>query len=70
MGVYESRGQLGEAMKDLYRRWAETKMAWYDAQAEEFETTVLFPLEADLKTAAGAMDHMSVLLAQARRDCQ
>ena len=42
----------------------------YDAQAEEFETTFLVPLESDLKTAAGAMDHMSVLLSQARRDCQ
>jgi hypothetical protein len=70
MGVYESRGQLGEAMKDLFRKWSETKMSWYDAQAEEFETTFLIPLEGDLKSAAGAMDHMSVVLNQAKRDCQ
>ena len=69
MGVYEGRGQLGRAMKDLGLRWAEAKTDWTDSVSQDFEKTFLAPLEMDLRMATSAMDHMAQLLAQIRRDC-
>ena len=70
MGVYEGRGQLAKSMKDLMLRWCETKMTWDDAMARGIEKDVLAPLEADLRNAASAMDHMAVLLNQIHRECE
>jgi hypothetical protein len=41
-----------------------------DSNSDDFEKTYLIPLERDLRSATNAMDHMSQVLAQARRDCQ
>jgi len=70
MGVYESRGQLTKAMRQLLMQWHETHSGWDDAVSKSFEQKYLAPLEQDLKTALGAMDHMAVLLGQIRRDCE
>ena len=70
MGVYEGRGQLSRALKELMARWHETKVSWDDANSRHFEKTVLEPLESDLRSAVSAMDHMGQLLGQIRRDCE
>jgi hypothetical protein len=70
MGVYEGRGQLSKAMKQLQMRWQEAQSSWNDAASVQFEKKFLEPLEADLRTAVTAMDHMAAVLVQARRDCQ
>jgi hypothetical protein len=69
MGMYEARGTLAKAFKELTLRWADAHAQWDDAQSEQFETTYLRNLESDLKVAGSAMDQMAVLLNQARRDC-
>ena len=68
MGVYEGRGQITKSMKELMQKWAETKGYWQDAVAARFEAERLHPLEYDVKTAMGAMDHMAILLGQAERE--
>jgi len=70
MGMHEARGTLAKSFKDLTNRWRETRAQWDDAQAEHFEQTYLLNLESDLKVAASAMEQMSVLLGQAKRDCE
>ena len=70
MGVYEGRGQLGRAFKELLARWTETKSSWDDAMTRDFEERHLAPLESDMKTATSAMDHMAVLVQQIRRECE
>ena len=70
MGVYEGRGQLSKALKNLMLRWMETKSDWDDAASQHFEERFIVPLEMDLKNAVGAMDHMAAVLASVRRDCQ
>ena len=70
MGVYEGRGQIGKATKDLLSRWNETKMLWSDAVSRQFEEKYLVPLEMDMRTAVNAMDHMSTLLSAIRRECE
>ena len=70
MGVYEGRGLLSKSLKQLQLRWQEAKSDWNDAASEHFEKKYLEALEADLKTATTAMDHMASVLVQVRRDCQ
>jgi len=69
MGVYEARGTLGKALKQLMLSWSEAKLGWDDPVAHALEANFLVPLEMDLKNAIGAMDHSGAVLAQARRDC-
>ncbi len=70
MGVHEGRGTLARAMKDLMLRWQDTRTEWDDAQAKHFEQERLLNIEHDLRAAVSAMDAMSVLLSQCRRDCE
>ena len=70
MGVHEGRGQLHNALKELMLRWYETRASWQDVMAEKFEKEQLVPMEADMKTAVAAMDHMANVLHQVRRDCE
>ena len=70
MGVYEARGSLGKAYKELLLRWAEARSNWDDANARFFEEKFLGPIEQDLKQAIATMDTAAVLLSQIRRDCQ
>ena len=69
MGVYEARGQLGKAMKELATRFAEAKVGWDDPVAHALEADFLVPLEIDLRNAISAMDHAGAILQQARQDC-
>ena len=70
MGMHEARGTLSKSFKELMLRWQECRAQWDDVQAEQFEETYLFNLESDLKVAGSAMDQLSVLLQQAKRDCE
>ena len=67
MGVFESRGQLAKAVKDLQQKWAEAKGSWNDPVSEEFEKRYLDPLNADVRSAVTAMEHMSAVLHQVHR---
>jgi hypothetical protein len=69
MGVYEGRGQLAKATKELLSRWAETKGDWDDSVSEAFEKRFLVILEMDIRAATSAMDTMAQVLATVRRDC-
>ena len=69
MGVYEGRGLLSRAMKDLLSHWGNTKQSWDDVMSKEFEEAFLNNLEIDVRNAGGAMDHMAVILQQVRSDC-
>lgn len=70
MGVYEGRGQLSKALKNLMLRWVEARSEWDDTASQHFEEKFIQPIELDLKNAVGAMDHMAAVLAQVRKDCQ
>ena len=70
MSLAESRGQLGKAIKDMNNRWLEVRSSWQDAQADHFERQYLFVLEADLRRALAAMDHMNVVLTKIEKDCE
>lgn len=68
MGLFEGRGNLGKATKELLQKWAETKSQWQDSAAEEFQARRIDPIQQDVKNAMSAMDHMATMIQQARRD--
>jgi|KBSMisStaDraftv2_1062788.scaffolds.fasta_scaffold483691_2 hypothetical protein len=70
MGVYEARGMLAKAWKDLSLRWLDTKVSWDDSVAHRFENDFLLPMEQDMRNCMAAMDHVATILAQVRRDCE
>ncbi|HVT90093.1 MAG TPA: hypothetical protein VHD56_14665 [Tepidisphaeraceae bacterium] len=70
MGVYEGRGTLAKALKQLETRWAETRFSWDDARAREFEQRFLVPLRGDMMTAVTAMDQMAGLMTRIRHECE
>jgi len=70
MGVYEGRGQLSKAFKQLTAQWMETQSQWSDIRAKSFEEKYLKTLESDLRQAGNAMDQMAVLLGQIRKECE
>ena len=70
MGVYEGRGTLGKALKQLENRWMEARMNWDDARTKEFENRFLVPLQSDLRNAVAAMDQMAVLLSRIHSECE
>ena len=70
MGVYEGRGQLARAWKDLMSRWGATRSAWKDAVSQEFQERFLAPLEHELRNATSAMDLAGQILNQIRQDCR
>jgi len=69
MGVYEARGTLAKAMKELNNRFADVKVGWDDPVAHALENDFLVPLEVDLRNAIAAMDQAGAMLQQARADC-
>ena len=69
MGMAESRGKIATSTKDLLALWANTKLQWNDANAQQFEDAILRPLEQDVRSATQAMDQMGALLSSIRREC-
>jgi len=70
MGVHEGRGALSKSMKELTRKWMETKGSWDDTTSDQFEKRHVLPIERDLRTAIAAMDQVAIQLTNARRDCE
>ena len=70
MGVQDGRATLTKAMKDLLARWADAEAQWNDVMAKNFKKNRLEPMTTDLRSANAAMDQMSQILNQAKRDCQ
>jgi len=70
MGVYEGRGSLAKAIKQLDNRWIDARMSWDDVRSREFEERFLMPLRMDLRNAVSAMDQMATLLSRIRSECR
>ena len=70
MGVYEGRGQLARAMKDLQARWLEARSHWDDSNAEQFEEKYIQQIAHDLRAAVAAMDGVAIAISQANHDCR
>src|SRR5262249_48333262 len=70
MSLIDSKIALSKATKELFLRWEEVKTVWTDAQAREFEKHYLFEIEQQVRSAMGALDHMSQVLIAVEHDCE
>jgi hypothetical protein len=69
MGLFEAKGQLDRAAKDLTLRWHTARAQWHDNVAAEFEEQNLVPLQAHLRNTTAAMSSVAGLLARIRSEC-
>lgn len=69
MSLSVSQTQLRGALTELLRRWEHAGDSWKDPMSAGFEKDFLVPLEPRIKATMAAMDHMSDIMARARREC-
>jgi hypothetical protein len=70
MSLGSSQAKLRRAAKDLRLRWEQTRTAWRDVKAEEFDKHYLAPLEAQLRRTEQGLESMETILTRVRLDCQ
>ena len=70
MSVSESQAKLKQAAKDLWARWRLVREVWQDENCQKFEKKYLTPLQAELRAAEVAMDHIDTLINRIQRDCK
>ncbi len=68
MGLYEGKGQLDRALKDLLLRWQDCRASWRDEVAADFEKQFLVPLQQRVKTATSAMTTAAGLVARVKSE--
>lgn len=70
MNLDAGRSKLYSAMKTLTARWEATDLHWQDSMRRQFEEESWIPLEDLTAAALGAIDQMSTVLHQMRRECE
>lgn len=68
MGLFEGKGQLDRASKDLMIRWSTCRTSWRDNVAADFEQQVLLPLQQNVKSATSAMSSAASLIARIKAE--
>ena len=69
MSLNASSVELTDGLKTLGEIWDATRAVWTDGVAQEFENRFWLPLVGQTDDAVNAMDRLSALIAQVRRDC-
>jgi hypothetical protein len=62
--------RLAALTRDLFERWRQTRSAWRDTRAAQFEKDYLEPLEDAVKSAVRGITELEALLQHIRRDCE
>lgn len=70
MSMGAGMARMERARKDLLADWQRTRQSWRDTMADRFEKTYLEPTDADVRQTVEAMEQLSAMLEQARRDCE
>jgi len=70
MSVIDSRAKLIMANKKLMVVWHQTRQAWRDENARQFEEKYMAPLEANIRATILAMERMNHALDSAHHDCK
>lgn len=70
MSESASKGQLALATRELLSRWAETRTAWRDQKAEDFDGTYLAELSHGVNSALRVLEELDNLLERIHGDCE
>jgi hypothetical protein len=70
MSLETPRYKLHSALKSLRAVWEQVGDRWKDAVRQEFEEQFWNNLEPDVLSTLAAMDRLSLVLRDARQDCE
>ena len=70
MSLSGSKGLLTDATRQLQVRWADTRNAWRDHKASEFEDLYLTDLATAVNSALRVIDELDHLLQKIHADCE
>jgi len=70
MNISSNGKLLASATKDLSLRWSETREAWKDTKAREFEQRYLAELISAVERAVPVFDDLEKLVSRVRSDCE
>jgi thymidylate synthase len=70
MSLTGTRTRLETLTRELLRNWDDTKTAWKDAKAEEFERRYLLELAARVDRTAVLLDQLDKVLTRVKDDCE
>jgi hypothetical protein len=70
MKIETAAAGLAGMTKELMREWDETKAAWRDAKAVEFEHDRLSPVTEAVANLAIAASKLDRILSQVQTDCE
>jgi hypothetical protein len=69
MSLATGSAKLQHALKTIKSRWEEIQSGWDDGVRREFEERYWLPLEPGVLSAVRAIERLSRVLDQARREC-
>ena len=70
MSLSGSKGLLTDATRQLQTRWSDTRNAWRDHKATDFEDLYLTDLSTAVNTALRVIDELDHLLQKIHADCE
>ena len=62
--------RLVNLTRELLQRWHQTREAWADSKALEFEQRFIRELEAEVNATLPAIEHLESILQRVRQDCE
>jgi hypothetical protein len=65
-----SKGLLTDATRQLQARWEQTRNAWRDHKATEFEDLYLADLAVGVNSAIRVIDELDLILNKIHADCE
>jgi len=70
MNTSGSGARLTALTKQLERQWQQTRQAWLDAKAAEFEERYIRELDAVASITCAGIDNLEHMLRNIRNDCE
>lgn len=70
MSTSGSGARLTALTKNLEAQWRQTRQAWMDAKADEFEQRFLRELETVANVTCAGIDNLEQILRKLKADCE
>lgn len=70
MSLNVARTKLMTSIKELNMRWDKVREHWDDPVAKKFQETHIDPLDGMTRSAVSAIENISNIIHQAKRECE
>jgi len=62
--------RLANLTRELLQRWHQTREAWADGKAREFEDRFIREIESEVNATLPAIEQLASILQRVRHDCE